>query len=409
MFCLTSSLCVFGGSTPSYVSSEHPFYKTEQDARILKILSYKDFNQYTIKDNDDDETCYKKFVIARLLIRENAGKITANDRELIDNVIKANIVSARKRYPNSIPNMVIIEIFGFSTDNELSGIMRMLPFLQEKEQIPLISSVIWTNLLNISMNKNYYKELINELGEGDFDKGCSELENLKLYWSSLENIKYVLPYREEDIVLARTKMNNDNKLKAIASWRKLIKYAREREVNVVFDKKQIEYQERRFKLMQESEKKQEIEIVSLFEKGKQRLSILETPPVDMSKLKNAFNVLETYKDRLKDYQHIPNYEKLKEVYKDGIELIIIDAAFKMYLQDRYWDALKMISVVPGNDKDIRLVSLEFDCLAFMGRPVDDLIKVVDKGLAIEPDNADLKVKKIRLEDAKKIKFKEAKK
>jgi cell division protein FtsB len=135
------------------------------------------------------------------------------------------------------------------------------------------------------------------------------------------------------------------------------------------------------KQIAEIEKDKKIKI----EKSLKIFENFETKPKKtLSEMNSFFNrILRSKYDMrsfYKKYKHIPNYDQLKKVYPNSEEAQLLDAAFKIYIQDSPADALLVLNKMTKGDKDQRYVEMKLRCMPVKGRLpyLDKLIKKYPK-------------------------------
>lgn len=87
----------------------------------------------------------------------------------------------------------------------------------------------------------------------------------------------------------------------------------------------------------------------------------------------------------KEYKHIPNYEKLKEIFPDSEEPQLLDAAFKAYIQLDFKSALSELNNMKSTDDDPRAIELKSRCLSRLGR-YKECTEYYKKMIEKYPDN-----------------------
>jgi len=384
---LTFTFCssIFG----AWVSEDHPLHAVEQKARTEKI-DYKNFKKYTVNKDDSLASCFRKLIILDKCFRKEKG--SSKVAPIFDKSAKI----AYEKFPNE---PVIASVFvgsNYVSWDYIEGLRVIIPFVQEVHDIHYMAGLLWVIFggyqLNID-NKRVKKDVAYLI---ETDSKVEQLKKLKLlqqYWIALGSSKAV---RNPKLVLdARKAMTPEKKREALAIWKTVVnKCFRENERILEFKIRNKIALEQHQQIVAQLAKKKKYQQQS-FEKAVKNLEIFEKEPNSLRKIEMTFPRLRTWMSKVQKYKQIPNYKKLKDIYKDSQEAELLNCAFLTYTLNKYDLALEQLRKLKQNDS--RVLMIQVYCMLRLHEPKINILVLVNKIIAKNPQNTSAKMLKIKLE------------
>lgn len=206
-------------------SNRNDFYHFEQKCKNRRI-NLANYKQYEFKNDDPLTQCAEKLI----LLKRCAG---ANYTKKMHNIMYKNSLLAFKKFPNFPPVAANYAFFQQIAKSDVSqSLPIVLPFIQESANYPAIPESIY-NILNDAYHaETFEEEMVEYLGDNDYDTGRERLKLLCDYWYSKLDAKYT-NNSEKILVIARQRMTIPKQQKAIAVWKKLLTYINKSKSNQI--------------------------------------------------------------------------------------------------------------------------------------------------------------------------------
>ncbi|MGL4854634.1 MAG: hypothetical protein ACRC37_05215 [Lentisphaeria bacterium] len=398
--CLLISVAAFA----SNVVEENEFFAVEKKAEIENFVN-QNLENYAITDADNVNNCYFKLLICKRYFFEKKSEAAK------DFAIK-NAVKAYELFPGSVEIKVqyaILKSYKKDYFDPFFITKLLAPHVQEVARIPGLAGALAFEFSVMKLNikpgdKNNYMQIFRQdayryLNCDTDEQLVKNIELLITYWDALNNPIYARD--SEKIIKARKELSYSNRTKAVLLWENLI-----RELSLE-NRTVLEHEITKKVLKERSESDREFHRARTEENEPFReeqlkqfinsLTKLESLPNSLAKIEELFKKAGFVKKELKGYRNIPNYERLKSIYKESEEAEILNIAFKSYILGDYTESLHAINCIDNYGKDIRLLSIKVYCLKKLNRSKVEILQEVDKILVLEPENVEAKVLKIYLE------------
>jgi hypothetical protein len=197
-------------------SNRNKFYDFEQKCKTKRI-NLVNYKQYEFKEDDSLTQCAEKLI----LLRRCAG---ANYTKKMHAIMYKSSISAFKKFPNFPPVAANYAFFQQIAKGNISeSLPILLPFIQESANYPAISDSIYNILNDAYHSETYEEQMVEYLGDNDYETGHERLKLLSDYWYSKLDAKYT-NNSEKSLSIARSQMTIQKQQKAIAIWKKLLIY-----------------------------------------------------------------------------------------------------------------------------------------------------------------------------------------
>lgn len=197
-------------------SDRNEFYHFEQKCKAKRI-NLVDYPKYQFSPDDSLTQCAENLI----LLKRCMG---ANYSSKMHDLMYKNSLLAFNKFPNFPPVAANYAFFQqLAKGNVAESLPILLPFIQESANYPAISESIF-NILNDAYHcEESEADMIEYLGDNDYDTGRKKLKLLCDYWYSKLDAKYT-NNSEKSLAIARQRMTIQKQQKAIASWKKLLSY-----------------------------------------------------------------------------------------------------------------------------------------------------------------------------------------
>ena len=204
-------------------SNRNEFYHFEQKCKTKRI-NLADYKEYEFKEDDSLTQCAENLI----LLKRCMG---ANYSEKMHDLIYKNSILAFKKFPNFPPIAANYAFFEQLAKGDVAeSLPILLPFIQESANYPAITESIF-NILNDAYHcEESEADMIECLGDNDYETGRERLKLLCDYWYSKLDAKYT-NNSEKSLAIARSQMTIPKQQKAIASWKKLLVYINKSKIN----------------------------------------------------------------------------------------------------------------------------------------------------------------------------------
>jgi len=197
-------------------SNRNEFYHFEQKCK-MKRINLANYKQYEFKEDDTLTQCAEKLI----LLKRCVG---ANYSSKMHNLMHKNSLLAFRNFPNFPPVAANYAFFQQLAKGDVTeSLPILLPFIQESANYPAIPESIF-NILNDAYHcEESEANMVEYLGDNDYETGREKLKLLCNYWYSKLDAKYT-NNSEKSISIARSRMTIPKQQKAIAAWKKLLSY-----------------------------------------------------------------------------------------------------------------------------------------------------------------------------------------
>jgi len=197
-------------------SDKNKFSNFEQKCKTKRI-NLANYKQYEFKADYSLTQCMKKLILLRRCIG-------ANYSSKIYDLMYKNSVLAFKKYPNFPPIAANYAFFQQIAKSDITeSLPVILPFIQESSNYPAIPESIYNILNDAYHSETYEEQMVEYLGDNDYETGHERLKLLSDYWYSKLDAKYT-NNSEKSLSIARSQMTIQKQQKAIAIWKKLLIY-----------------------------------------------------------------------------------------------------------------------------------------------------------------------------------------
>lgn len=202
-------------------SSRNKFYDFEQKCKSKRI-NLANYKQYEFKADDSLTQCAEKLI----LLKRCMG---ANYSSKMHDLMYKNSLLAFKKFPNFPPVAANYAVFQQLAKSDITeSLPIVLPFIQESANYPAIPESIYNILNDAYHSETFEEEMVEYLGNNDYETGRKRLKHLCDYWYSKLDAKYT-NNSEKSLTIARSRMTIPKQQKAIASWKKLLTYIHQKE------------------------------------------------------------------------------------------------------------------------------------------------------------------------------------
>ena len=197
-------------------SDENKFSNFEQKCKTKRI-NLENYKQYEFKADDSLTQCTEKL----MLLRRCMG---ANYSSKMHDLMYKNSLLAFNKFPNFPPVAANYAFFQQLAKGDVAeSLPILLPFIQESANYPAIPGSIFNILNDAYHSETFETDMVEYLGDNDYDTGRERLKLLCDYWYSKLDAKYT-NNSEESLAIARSQMTIPKQQKAIATWKKLLSY-----------------------------------------------------------------------------------------------------------------------------------------------------------------------------------------
>ena len=385
---ITFAFCcsVFG----DYVSQDHPLHNIELEARTEKI-DYKNSKKYIVNKDDSLANCFRKLIILDKCFRKEKG------RSKVASIFDKSAKIAYENFPNEAVIASVFVARNHSVWDYIKGLRIIIPFVQEIHNVHHIAAELWVIFTAYQYNidkKRIQEDLVYLLKTDNKVEQLKQLKLLQQYWIALDEPTAV---RNPTLVLeAKKAMTPEKRREALAVWETVVNQCfKEDERLLESNIRSKIYAEQNQQIMDQIAKKEKFR-QKLFEKAIKDLDVFEKAPNSLKKMQMTFPHLRTWEERLRKYKQIPNYKKLKNIYKNSQEAELLNCAFLTYALNDYNLALKQLRELKQNDP--RVLMIQIYCMYRLYKPKTDILSLVNELIAINPQNIEAKVLKIKLEN-----------
>jgi cell division protein FtsL len=197
-------------------SNRNEFYHFEQKCN-KKRINLANYKQYEFKANDSLTQCAEKLILLKRCVGANYTKN-------MHDIMYKNSLLAFKKFPNFPPVVANYAFFQQLAKGDIAkSLPILLPFIQESANYPAIPESIYNILNDAYHSETFEEEMVEYLGDNDYETGRKKLKLLCDYWYSKLDAKYT-NNSEKSLSIARSRMTIPKQQKAIASWKKLLTY-----------------------------------------------------------------------------------------------------------------------------------------------------------------------------------------
>ena len=373
-----------------YVSQDHPLHNIELKART-EIIDYKNSKKYIVNKDDSLANCFRKLIILDKCFRKEKG------RSKVASIFDKSAKIAYEKFPNEAVIASVFVARNYSVWDYIKGLRIIIPFVQEIHTVHHIAAELWVIFTAYQYNidkKRIQKDLTYLLKTGRKVEQLKKLKLLQQYWIALDEPTAV---RNPKLVIeARKAMTPKKRREALAVWETVVNQCfRENERVLEFKIRNKIASEQHKQIVAQLAKKKKYQQQS-FEKAVKNLEIFEREPNSLRKMEMTFPRLRAWRSRIKKYKQIPNYKKLKDIYKDSQEAELLNCAFLTYTLNKYDLALKQLRKLEQNDS--RVLMIQVYCMLRLHEPKISILSLVNKVIAKNPQNISAKMLKIKLEN-----------
>jgi len=198
------------------ISERNEFYNFEQKCKTKRI-NLANYKQYEFKEDDSLTQCAEKLI----LLKRCAG---ANYTKKMHGIMYKNSLLAFKKFPNFPPVAANYAFFQQIAKGDIAeSLPILLPFIQESSNYPAIPESIFNILNDAYHSETFETDMVEYLGDNDYETGREKLKLLCDYWYSKLDAKYT-NNSEKTLAIVRSQMTIPKQQKAIATWKKLLSY-----------------------------------------------------------------------------------------------------------------------------------------------------------------------------------------